>query len=42
MKDLQEINADDSFLTDIINAIPSGIFVTDLDHNIIMINQGGG
>ncbi|MCB2184669.1 MAG: PAS domain-containing protein [Desulfobulbaceae bacterium] len=41
MKDLSEISADDTFLTAIINAIPSGIFVTDLDHNIMMINQGG-
>ncbi len=41
MKDLSEIDLDEGFLSEIINAITSGIFVTDLDHNILMINRAG-
>jgi len=41
MNGLDEINPDDVFLTEIINAIPSGVFVSDLDHNILMINKAG-
>lgn len=39
MQDVSEIYRDETFLAEIINAVPSGIFVTDLDHNILMINQ---
>ncbi len=41
MKDLSEINLDEGFLSEIINAITSGIFVTDLENNILMINRAG-
>ncbi len=41
MKDLSEIDMDEGFLSEIINAITSGIFVTDLEHNILMINRAG-
>ncbi len=41
MKDISEIDLDEGFLSEIINAITSGIFVTDLDHNILMINRAG-
>jgi anti-anti-sigma factor len=41
MKDISEINLDEGFLSEIINAITSGIFVTDLDNNILMINRAG-
>ena len=41
MKDLTEINLDEGFLSEIINAITSGIFVTDLENNILMINRSG-
>lgn len=41
MKDISEINLDEGFLSEIINAITSGIFVTDLEHNILMINKAG-
>lgn len=41
MKGLEEITPDDAFLAEIINAIPSGIFVSDLDHNIMLINRAG-
>ena len=41
MKDLTEINLDEGFLSEIINAITSGIFVTDLENNILMINRAG-
>ncbi len=41
MKDISEIDLDEGFLSEIINAITSGIFVTDLEHNILMINKAG-
>ena len=41
MKSFSEIQRDEGFLSEIINAITSGIFVTDLDHNILMINAAG-
>lgn len=41
MKDISEINLDEGFLSEIINAITSGIFVTDLENNILMINPAG-
>ena len=42
MQDTQaglEINTDEGFLSEIINAIPSGIFVTDLENNVLVINK---
>ncbi len=41
MNNLNEIYKDEGFLSEIINAITSGIFVTDLEHNILMINATG-
>ena len=41
MKDLSDIDLDEGFLSEIINAITSGIFVTDLENNILMINRAG-
>jgi anti-anti-sigma factor len=41
MKDISEVELDEGFLSEIINAITSGIFVTDLDNNILMINKAG-
>ena len=41
MDDLSEIKLDEGFLSEIINAITSGIFVTDLENNILMINPAG-
>ncbi|MBU0910842.1 MAG: PAS domain-containing protein [Proteobacteria bacterium] len=41
MKDLNDLSQDEGFLSEIINAITSGIFVTDPDHNILMINKAG-
>ena len=41
MKDISEVQLDEGFLSEIINAITSGIFVTDLEHNILMINKAG-
>lgn len=41
MKTLDEITPDIGFLQAILNAIPSGIFVTDREHNILLINDGG-
>ncbi len=41
MEDFAEVYQDEGFLSEIINAITSGIFVTDLDHNILMINKAG-
>jgi len=41
MKDITEIDLDEGFLSEIINAITSGIFVTDLENNILMINRAG-
>lgn len=41
MKTIHEIIPDEGFLQAILNAIPSGIFVSDLDHNILLINNAG-
>ncbi len=41
MKDISEIDLDEGFLSEIINAITSGIFVTDMENNILMINSAG-
>ena len=41
MKDISEIDLDEGFLSEIINAITSGIFVTDMENNILMINPAG-
>lgn len=41
MMNISEIDLDEGFLSEIINAITSGIFVTDLEHNILMINRAG-
>lgn len=41
MKAIEEINPDEGFLQAILNAIPSGVFVTDLEHNILLINRAG-
>ena len=41
IKDISGINMNEGFLSEIINAITSGIFVTDLEHNILMINKAG-
>ncbi|MBI5556282.1 MAG: PAS domain-containing protein [Deltaproteobacteria bacterium] len=41
MKDLDDLTRDEGFLSEIINAITSGIFVTDLQQNILMINKPG-
>ncbi len=41
MKDIKEVELDEGFLSEIINAITSGIFVTDLENNILMINRAG-
>ncbi len=41
MEDLKNYQGDEGFLFEIINAVPSGIFVTDLDHNILIINRAG-
>lgn len=41
MEELSEIDLDEGFLSEIINAITSGIFVTDLENNILMINPAG-
>lgn len=41
MKNFSEVYEDEGFLSEIINAISSGIFVTDLEHNILMINKAG-
>ena len=41
MNDLKTYQGDEGFLFEIINAVPSGIFVTDLDHNILIINRAG-
>lgn len=41
MKDVDDISRDEGFLSEIINAMTSGIFVTDLEHNILMINKPG-
>ena len=41
MEDISEMQQDEGFLSEIINAITSGIFVTDLERNILMINAAG-
>ncbi|NDY43165.1 PAS domain-containing protein [Dissulfurirhabdus thermomarina] len=41
MKSLEDLPIDEGFLSEILNAVPSGIFVTDLEHNIVMINKAG-
>ncbi|GEM_PF-6631507 len=41
MAKLDEIIEKESFLLQIINAVSSGIIVTDLEHNILLINQAG-
>ncbi|MGB9713323.1 MAG: STAS domain-containing protein [Dissulfurimicrobium sp.] len=38
--DITDYKADEGFMFEIINAVPSGIFVTDLEHNIQIINKG--
>jgi len=39
MNELKDYQSDEGFLFEIVNAVPSGIFVTDLDHNIMIINK---
>ncbi len=39
MNELKDYQSDEGFLFEIVNAVPSGIFVTDLDHNILIINR---
>ncbi len=39
MQDILEISTSEGFLSEILNAIPSGIFVTDLEQNVLVINQ---
>ncbi len=41
MTELKDYQGDEGFLFEIINAVPSGIFVTDLDNNILIINRAG-
>jgi len=41
MENIKELGLDEGFLSEIINAITSGIFVTDLENNILMINRAG-
>ena len=41
MKELKNYQGDEGFLFEIINAVPSGIFVTDLENNILIINRAG-
>ncbi len=41
MKEIAEFSPNEGFLSEIINAIPSGIFVTDRENTIIMINKAG-
>ena len=41
MKYLDEITAHEGFLDEILNTIPSGVFVTDLDFTILMVNKAG-
>ncbi len=41
MKELRDYRGDEGFLFEIINAVPSGIFVTDLENNILIINKAG-
>lgn len=39
MQELKNYQQDEGFLFEIINAVTSGIFVTDLNHNILIINR---
>ncbi len=39
MNELKDYQSDEGFLFEIVNAVPSGIFVTDLEHNILIINK---
>ncbi len=39
MNELKDYQNDEGFLFEIVNAVPSGIFVTDLEHNILIINK---
>ncbi len=39
MSDLKDLDRVDPFLDQVINAVPSGIFVIDKDHNILMLNR---
>lgn len=39
MKDVSELYGDETFLSEIINAIPSCVFVTDTEHSILLINK---
>lgn len=41
MKSLDEITGHEGFLSEILNATSSGVFVTDLEQNILMINKAG-
>lgn len=41
MKEIAEFSPNEGFLSEIINAIPSGIFVTDRENTIMMINKAG-
>ncbi|MEW6521494.1 MAG: PAS domain-containing protein [Thermodesulfobacteriota bacterium] len=41
MKNLNDLTQDEGFLSEILNAITSGIFVTDADYNILVINKAG-
>ncbi len=41
MTELKNYQGDEGFLFEIINAVPSGIFVTDLENNILIINKAG-
>lgn len=38
MENITDYKNEEGFLFEIINAVPSGIFVTDLEHNILLIN----
>lgn len=40
MENISDYKNDEGFLFEIINAVPSGIFVTDMEHNILLINKG--
>ena len=39
MQELRDYQNDEGFLFEIINAVTSGIFVTDMDHNILLLNR---
>lgn len=40
MENISDYKNNEGFLFEIINAVPSGIFVTDMEHNILLINKG--